>query len=283
METSINPIDLSTNLVTSSAQPLQTPLLLQAVTDVNGNTRMMSPAQLAATASLQNAVRLETKAVRGNPTDVDYEYEKLKSIDDGLAQIQQILEENIARGTPIELYDSSNSLWITVNKGNAIQQFPIDRFLIEEAGIDVSSHGTLWIISDMEEVLVPVKAKREELAGPLAELQEIYDELHAPIQKYRVAPDRFKMWGIKVYAYGIDNKMVDFQDLLVVISKRRAFTIESEVKPVAVKIRARNSYLDKLGAVLSELSTIQASFESDDEGSIDMPNWMSQKTGNLLK
>ncbi len=284
MGNDINPIDLSTNLVTTSTQPLQTTNALQAVMDVNGNTRQLTTEQLVAAASLQNVVRLETKAVRGNPTDVTYEYEKLKSLNDGLWSIKEILERNIANGTPIDLTDlNSNDSNVIVYLGDAIARISLDRYLIHYAGIDVSSYGTDWHVSDLEEILPLVNAKIAEIQEPLAELQELYDEQHGIIQKFRVDPDRFKMWGIKAYDYGIDNVKVDFQDLLVKLSKRRATTIEGEVKPVAAKVRKRNDYLDKLGDALSELSTIQASFESDDKGKRDMRDWMSQKTGNLLK
>ncbi len=102
------------------------------------------------------------------------------------------------------------------------------------------------------------------------------------IETETVESSRLDQWGIKAFDYKMDGKAVDFQDLLVAISKKRAVAIEGEVKPVATAIRSRNNYLDKLGAALSELSSIQASFDSDDKGAKDQPGWISKATGDLL-
>ncbi|MBR0459983.1 MAG: hypothetical protein IJJ26_12155 [Victivallales bacterium] len=102
------------------------------------------------------------------------------------------------------------------------------------------------------------------------------------IETETVHSSRLDQWGVNVFDYKMDGKAVDFQDLLVAVSKKRAVVIEGEVKPVATKVRERNNYLDKLGTVLSELSTIQASFDSDDKGAKDQPGWISKSTGELL-
>ncbi len=91
-------------------------------------------------------------------------------------------------------------------------------------------------------------------------------------------------WGtIKFYDYTFNGARMDFQDLMVAVSEKRAVSVEREVTPMTTRIRARNTYLDQLGNALSELTKIQASFESNDKGQRDMRNWMSNTTGELLR
>ena len=91
-------------------------------------------------------------------------------------------------------------------------------------------------------------------------------------------------WGsIKFYDYSFIGKTMDFQDLMVAISEKRAVAVEREVTPMTTRIRARNTYLDQLGSALSELTKIQASFDSEDPGSKDMSGWMYNTTGELMK
>ena len=90
-------------------------------------------------------------------------------------------------------------------------------------------------------------------------------------------------WGVQFCDYKIDGKTVDFQDLMVAISQNRAVAVEGEVAPLSTRIKIRNEDLEKLGNVLSELTQIQASFDSDDKGAQDMSGWMSDTTGDLLR
>ena len=94
-------------------------------------------------------------------------------------------------------------------------------------------------------------------------------------------------WGVKAGDYNITlnatTDTMDFQDLLVKFSKNRAVAVEGEVDPLTVRINQRNKRLDELGEVLSELTKIQAEFESDDKGDRDMHTWMSNKTGQVLE
>ena len=92
-------------------------------------------------------------------------------------------------------------------------------------------------------------------------------------------------WGANaVFSdYTVDGKQVDFQDLMIAISEKRAVTVEGEVKPLTTRITNRNKELDKLGNVLSELTSIQASFDSDAKGAKDMGGWMSNTTGDYLR
>ena len=94
-------------------------------------------------------------------------------------------------------------------------------------------------------------------------------------------------WGVKAGDYNVtlnsQTDMMDFQDLLVKFSKNRAVAVEGEVEPLTVRINQRNKRLDELGEVLSELTKIQAEFESDDKGDRDMHSWMSNKTGAVLE
>ncbi len=95
-------------------------------------------------------------------------------------------------------------------------------------------------------------------------------------------------WGeIKFYDYSMvidgESTKMDFQDLMVAVSEKRAVAVEREVTPMTTRIRTRNAYLDKLGNGLAELTKIQAGFDSDDPGSKDMSSWMSNTTGELMK
>ncbi len=90
-------------------------------------------------------------------------------------------------------------------------------------------------------------------------------------------------WGaIKFYDYTFSDVRMDFQDLMVAVSEKRAVAVEGEVVPMTTRIRARNAYLDELGTALAELTKAQASFESDDKGSRDMRDWMSNTTGEMM-
>ena len=90
-------------------------------------------------------------------------------------------------------------------------------------------------------------------------------------------------WGVSFSDYKVDGSEVDFQDLMIAISERRAVVVEGEVTPLTTRIQNRNKELDKLGAVLSELTSIQASFDSDAKGAKDMGGWMSNTTGDYLR
>ena len=88
------------------------------------------------------------------------------------------------------------------------------------------------------------------------------------------------------YTFAVNGKTVrmDFQDLMVAVSEKRAITVEGEVTPMTTRIRARNAYLDRLGNGLAELTKCEASFESEDEGTRDMRgDWMTNTTGELLQ
>ena len=90
-------------------------------------------------------------------------------------------------------------------------------------------------------------------------------------------------WGaITFNDYTFAGKMVDFQDLMVAVAEKRAVSVEGEVAPMSVRMRTRNKFLDDLGNVLAELTKIEASFDGEDDGSLDMTGWMSNPTGDLL-
>lgn len=91
-------------------------------------------------------------------------------------------------------------------------------------------------------------------------------------------------WGtITFNDYTFAGKMVDFQDLMVAVAEKRAVAVEGEVTPMSVRMRARNKFLDDLGNVLAELTKIEASFDGEDDGSLDMGGWMTDTTGELLR
>lgn len=86
------------------------------------------------------------------------------------------------------------------------------------------------------------------------------------IDRVAVAEDRMsEMWGISAYDYKLNNKQVDLQDLLVHITQQRATSIESEVQPLQTIINRRNANLEKYGAVLQILTTLQAKYEDKNE------------------
>lgn len=94
-------------------------------------------------------------------------------------------------------------------------------------------------------------------------------------------------WGVKAGDYDVtlnaSTNRMDFQDLLVQFSKFRAVAVEGEVEPLSVRMQQRNDRLDELGEALAELTEVQASFESDAKGQLDMNGWLSNATGEILE
>ena len=91
-------------------------------------------------------------------------------------------------------------------------------------------------------------------------------------------------WGaITFNDYTFAGKMVDFQDRMVAVAEKRAVAVEGEVAPMSVRMRTRNTLLDALGNALAELTKIEASFDGDDDGDLDMGDWMTDVTGDLLR
>ena len=74
-------------------------------------------------------------------------------------------------------------------------------------------------------------------------------------------------WGVSFSDYKVNGKQVDFQDLMIAVSEKRAVTVEGEVTPLTKRIQARNVELDKLGSLLAIYTKSQASFKSDASGS----------------
>ena len=74
-------------------------------------------------------------------------------------------------------------------------------------------------------------------------------------------------WGnVSFNDYLFSGKRVDFQDLMVMVAEKRAVAVESEVAPMSVRMRARNSDLDLLGQCLAELTAAQATLPSNADG-----------------
>ena len=88
----------------------------------------------------------------------------------------------------------------------------------------------------------------------------------ATIENIQVDRDLTALWGVNVYEYQIGTDQVDFQDLMIAVSEKRAVSVEGEVAPLVTRIRARNAWLEELGAALSDLTRLQAAFKSDDSG-----------------
>lgn len=90
-------------------------------------------------------------------------------------------------------------------------------------------------------------------------------------------------WGTATFSdYKVNGDVVDFQDLMIVISQRRAVTVEGEVTPLTARIKMRNASLDALGSALADLTRIQANFKSDANGSDRSDLEISQTTKDTL-
>lgn len=74
-------------------------------------------------------------------------------------------------------------------------------------------------------------------------------------------------WGAQFGDYHLDGSSVDFQDIMIAISERRATTVEGEVTPLSTRITNRNKTLEDLGNVLADLTKLQAQFDNDSKGS----------------
>ena len=74
-------------------------------------------------------------------------------------------------------------------------------------------------------------------------------------------------WGADFSDYKVNGNPVDFQDLMVTISEKRAVAVEGEVTPLTTRIKTRNVELDKLGSLLAIFTKTQADFPSEAKGS----------------
>lgn len=110
------------------------------------------------------------------------------------------------------------------------------------------------------------------------------------IESVHVAENLTAMWGINAYEYKIEDAantnrkvQVDFQDLMVAISERRATVVEGEIVPLSTRMRDRNATLDKLGTALSELTAAQATLKSDATGGDTSSYTFSDATKTTVK
>lgn len=106
------------------------------------------------------------------------------------------------------------------------------------------------------------------------------------IETDKVSNSNLSMWGAEVYGaeYVINGQKVDFQDLMVAVTTQRASIVEAEVQPISTRMTNRNKRLEQLGNALSDLSSAEASFETNDKGTRDMRgNWLLDATGTILK
>ena len=100
-----------------------------------------------------------------------------------------------------------------------------------------------------------------------------------------VTNDHLGIWGARVVEYTYGGKTVDFQDLMVKITERRAASVESEITPLSKRMDARNKRLSDLGKALADISGMQAAFKSDDSGgkwSLDYLKQPSEATRKTL-
>ena len=105
----------------------------------------------------------------------------------------------------------------------------------------------------------------------------------AVIEGINVGSDRLCSWGITANEYKMGKDQVDFQDLLVKVTKLRAAKVEAEIQPLSTRIRARNSLMDNLGEALSALSGAQAAFSSSDGGGEETDVSFTSGTVKALK
>ena len=82
------------------------------------------------------------------------------------------------------------------------------------------------------------------------------------VETVEVLNPAFERWGITVNDYAYNSKQVDFQDLLVRISEKRASTVEAEITPVSNRVKTRNKELESLGKALSKLSEYSGAFDT---------------------
>ncbi|MBO7654991.1 MAG: hypothetical protein J6U40_08715, partial [Kiritimatiellae bacterium] len=74
-------------------------------------------------------------------------------------------------------------------------------------------------------------------------------------------------WGaITFNDYLFGTKRMDFQDLMVAVAEKRAVTVEGEITPMSVRMRMRNTNLDRAGALLAIFTKAQANFDNEDDG-----------------
>ena len=89
-------------------------------------------------------------------------------------------------------------------------------------------------------------------------------------------------WCARFCDYTITNKNVDFQDLMVAVSEKRAVAVEGEIVPLTERIKIRNSQLDALGTTLSELTSAQSTLPSDATGSTHSSFTFSDTARNTI-
>ena len=100
------------------------------------------------------------------------------------------------------------------------------------------------------------------------------------IERVSVAQDRMsELWGVSVHDYRYLDQRVDLQDLLVNITQKRATAIENEVQPLEKIINRRNENLEKYGAVLQVLTTLQAKYDEDDDSRSTSISAFTQSVG----
>ena len=97
-----------------------------------------------------------------------------------------------------------------------------------------------------------------------------------------VTNDHLGIWGAKIVEYNYDKHVVDFQDLMVKITEKRAACIETEVTPLSKRMENRNKRLSDLGAALADISRLQANLDSDAEGGNPIGD-MQPETHKLVK
>ena len=105
----------------------------------------------------------------------------------------------------------------------------------------------------------------------------------ATITNVPVAENLTALWGINAYEYTIGGNQVDFQDLMIAISEKRAVAVEGEVQPLTTRVRARNKDLEELGTALADLTRLQAAFKAEDGGTAQAEEMTEATAATILK
>jgi len=84
------------------------------------------------------------------------------------------------------------------------------------------------------------------------------------INSVDVLSENLAAWGIRVVNYEYDGTSVDFQDLMIRITEKRASAVEAEIKPMSLRMKRRNTQLTDLGNALAIIGDIQSKFENNE-------------------
>lgn len=83
------------------------------------------------------------------------------------------------------------------------------------------------------------------------------------IERVEVLSENLAMWGVEVLDYEYQGVAVDFQNLMIKITEKRAVTVEGEIKPMSTRMKARNANLGYLGDALAAFAEVASQYDND--------------------